>query len=214
MTADPFRFLLFLLASLMFSSTPASAAIFHFSGKLDSIQTFNLSTSVDAVSVDDLVSAYLDIDLDQISLLSCSTISIGESCVYDAKITTFTFSAGKYVSEVNPINSNFFVQNFVGQHNAGFAISLPNSGPYQSSNPNVFYQPDFDFTKFDLSVFLIFGGNLGTVHLRGPLDLTFSATAVPEPSIWILFILGFGWLGGRIRYSKRTARQALKSSKM
>jgi hypothetical protein len=35
-------------------------------------------------------------------------------------------------------------------------------------------------------------------------SLTFSAAAVPEPSSWMMMLVGFGILGGALRYRRRS----------
>ena len=57
-------------------------------------------------------------------------------------------------------------------------------------------------------------GNIGGLRLRSSQNAfetdNFAVTAVPEPAIWALLLLGFGFIGASLRGQKRQKRMRLK----
>lgn len=210
--------------SLISLATPAHAAelIFRYDGFV------NYSTAPadqEDILIGDKIEANFWIDLDQLSLANCLQLGGGITCIYDANFRDFNLLIGDQSWSFSSLSGIAGTQDEVfGQNNVVFLYTQSAPGPFYSTLTSIQFQGRFSFDalssadfnssipfeKADWSLFALFGGTTSRAELRGPLSLEIKPESpVPEPASWALMLIGFGIVGGMMRYQKMRQQVAI-----
>jgi hypothetical protein len=217
----------FMIACFLPATVNAAELLFSYSGSVNSAVQLNGASDLlggsAPIKVGDSIAAKFTLDPEVVSLGGCQSFGGGMSCTYDATLKNYSLSVGNYSRNLGEIRVAFYLQNDIfGQDGIGFAFTEGAPGPFGSSltgiqlqgrySGNILTSPSFSallpFELADWSLFAFFSGPDGRVDFRGPLALDVSSlTAVPEPATWVMMILGFGFIGGAMRFQSRGSGQ-------
>jgi hypothetical protein len=214
------------LSFLLPVAANAAELAFSYNGSVNS--AFQLSGASDLlggsapIKIGAPVTAKFTLDPGAVSLGACLSLGGGMACSYNATLKDYSLSVGSYSRYFVLVPVTFYLHNDTfGQDALGVAYTEVVPGPFERSltgiqlqgrySGNTLTSPSFSaslpFELADWSLFVSFSGPSGRVDFRGPLVLdVYPLAAVPEPSTWAMMILGFGFIGGAIRFRRREAR--------
>lgn len=183
--------------TITISADPASGSYVPVAGGTSFILTFLLSQPL-TIASGDVINVTGNLKDAFTGLPSALTVPLGTGEVFLTALPSVPFG----VPPSGNLSSSTFTINGMTQASTCQACLLAGELDLSTSNT------PFSFTNFSSSM------TLGTLTSSGPvtgpftitaytLSFTTLAPAVPEPATWAMMILGFGAVGGAIRYLRR-----------
>lgn len=202
------------LAAFFLIPNKLSATTITFGGQVNSDQTFGPALAPDRSLVGQAINASFEFDVSGVAPAGCLSFLGGTQCEYGISLKNYTLNVGNFSQNFSDISGNMYLTDMPFGDAAGFTFTKLGLGYYDSTLTGVQFQgrsipsalssaaftPDFDFEKFEWSLFLTFQGGPERVDVRGPLAITISSiSSVPEPSTWALYLFGIFYIARSIR---------------